>query len=157
MARFYLFIGFIPPFVIDFTILELYYESSKVIGGEQMDIRLDKNNPIPLGVQVKEQIKMLVNSGTYKEGDKLPSINQLALFLGVNKNTVVTILKDLENEGYVTSHRGKGVYISKLKNESKIDERFIGKVDALINDARLAGINVNELINIISARYSVTS
>lgn len=119
-----------------------------------MDIKIDKNNPIPIGVQVKEQIKLLVNSGSYNEGDKLPSINQLASLLGVNKNTIVTVLKDLENEGYINSHRGKGVFISKKQSGKNIGNEFITKVDFLIKDACCKGITVSELINIISARFS---
>ncbi|MCX7711201.1 MAG: GntR family transcriptional regulator [Clostridia bacterium] len=119
-----------------------------------MNIKLDKANPIPIGVQVKEQIKMLINSGDYKEGDKLPSINQLAAFLGVNKNTVVTVLKDLENEGYIWSQRGKGVFVSDKKKGKKVDAAFINSVDLLISGAKIRGLDASELINLISARFS---
>lgn len=122
-----------------------------------MNIKLDKDNPIPIGVQVKEQIKMLINSGDYKEGDKLPSINQLSSFLEVNKNTVVTVLKDLENENYVKSYRGKGVFVT-LKNKGKeINAEYLGKIDAVIAEAKNRGMDASELINFISARFSYST
>lgn len=122
-----------------------------------MELKLDKNNPIPVGVQVKEQIKMLVNSGAYHQGDKLPSIMQLASLLQVNKNTIVSVLKDLENEGYVESFRGKGVFISSKKADKNYDSNFIEKVDTLIREANKKKIGVNELINFISARFNHTA
>lgn len=122
-----------------------------------MDIKLDKNNPIPIGVQVKEQIKMLVNSGSYDEGDKLPSISQLAAILEVNKNTIVSVLKDLENEGYINSQRGKGVFIRRKQSGKLIGNDFISKIDLLVSESRDKGVTVSELINIISARYSINS
>ncbi|MCX7745640.1 MAG: GntR family transcriptional regulator [Clostridia bacterium] len=118
-----------------------------------MDIRLDKNSPIPVGVQVKEQIKMLINSGACKEGEKLPSINHLAAFLGVNKNTVVTVLKDLQTEGYIDSQRGKGVFVSK-RVKSAYDRLLIEKVDNTIKEAKKQKIGANELVNLINARFS---
>ncbi len=119
-----------------------------------MEIHLDRNNPIPIGVQVKEQIKMLVDSAVYKAGDKLPSINSLAESLGINKNTIVAVLKDLENEGYVESYRGKGVFVKEKNASSKIDGDFIDRIDRAIREASSRDIGVNELINFISARYN---
>ena len=114
-----------------------------------MDIQLDKTNPIPIGVQIREQIKMHVNSGYYKEGDKLPSINQLAEALKVNKNTIVTIIKDLENDGYVKSFRGKGIFIVKEKLSKSYDSVFIDRIDLLVREAKKKKININEFINIL--------
>ena len=45
-----------------------------------INFKIDKNNPLPIGLQLGEQIKMLVNSGDLKPGDRLPAINQLASF-----------------------------------------------------------------------------
>lgn len=118
-----------------------------------MDIKIDKSNPIPIGVQVKEQIKMHVNSGFYKEGDKLPSINQIAIALNINKNTVVTIFKDLEKDGYVRSFRGKGVFILKGKTNKGYDNVFIDRIDTLIREAKRKKLDINELINFVSARF----
>jgi GntR family transcriptional regulator len=120
-----------------------------------MDIKLEKNNPIPIGVQIKEQIKMYVNSGFYKEGDKLPSIKQLAEALKINKNTIVTVFKDLEKDGYVQSFRGKGVFINKGKTNKGYDNVFIDRIDMLIREAKKKKLDVNELINFVSSRFNL--
>lgn len=123
-----------------------------------MNINLNKNNPIPIGVQVKEQIKILIHSGHYKNGDKLPPINQLAETLGVNKNTIVTALKELQKEGYLESHRGKGIYIKvKKANNKTFDAEFMLRTDEFIMEARKKGIGLNELINLVGSKYDSVS
>ncbi len=119
-----------------------------------MNIHLNKNNPIPVGVQVKEQIKILIHSGYYKNGDKLPAINQLAGNLGVNKNTIVAALKELQKEGYLDSQRGKGIYIKvKKANNKTFDADFLLKTEEFIKEARKKGVGLNELINLIGSKY----
>jgi GntR family transcriptional regulator len=118
-----------------------------------MDISYNKNSPIPIGVQVKEQIKLLIYSGTYKIGDKLPSINELSASIGVNRNTIVAVLKDLGKEGYVESHKGKGIFVKSKKTNKFLDKELIDKIDQVICEARKKGMGLNELINIISSKY----
>ncbi|MCX8131119.1 MAG: GntR family transcriptional regulator [Clostridia bacterium] len=119
-----------------------------------MEINIDKNSPIPVGIQIKEQLKMLINSGFYKHGDKLPSIASYAASLGVNKNTVVAVLKDLETEGYIECFRGKGAFISLQIQNALISEEFQHRVDALIGEANRRKITLNELLNLINVRFA---
>ncbi len=121
-----------------------------------MDIAFNRNNPIPIGIQVKEHIKMLIYSGDYKSGDKLPSINELALSLGVNKNTIAAVFKELQKEGYVESYRGKGVFVKGKKINKLIDCELLYKVDMVIREAKKKGIGVSELINLISSNFDRT-
>lgn len=118
-----------------------------------MNISYNKKSPIPIGVQVKEQIKILIHNGTYKTGDKLPSINELSTSVGVNRNTIVAVLKDLAKEGYVESHKGKGVFVKSKKTGKLLDRELLDKIDGVICHARKRGIGLNEFINIISSKY----
>ncbi len=118
-----------------------------------MDLRLDKSSPIPIGIQIKEQIKMLINSGEYTDGSKLPPITALASTLKVNKNTIVTVFKELESEGYIKSHRGKGVFVQRTHSDCNINAEFVGKVDILIREANRRNIQLSEVLNIINARF----
>src|SRR5207245_6470620 len=42
----------------------------------------------------------------------LPSIRELAGFLGINPNTVARAIEDLKRSGYVEARRGKGVFVA---------------------------------------------
>lgn len=61
--------------------------------------------------QLQEHIKHLIISGALPHHFKLPSIRNLAHFLGVNNVTVVNCYKGLEQEGYAYTILGAGTYV----------------------------------------------
>ena len=61
-----------------------------------------KPNPssgIPIYVQLKEQIRHAIETGSLTAGDQLPGIRGLAENLVINPNTVIKVYRELENEG----------------------------------------------------------
>ena len=50
--------------------------------------------------------------GVYKEGDLLPSENELCQLYGMTRPTVRQSLSTLANDGYIRKHQGKGKYCS---------------------------------------------
>ncbi len=71
---------------------------------------LDNNRPIYL--QLMERIQLDIISGTYKPGDRLPSVRELALEASVNPNTMQKALAELERSGIVHSMRTSGRLIT---------------------------------------------
>lgn len=67
---------------------------------------------IPIYLQVVEKIKMQILSNTLKPGDKLPSVRELALELGVNPNTIQRAFLELEREGFIRTERAVGRYVA---------------------------------------------
>ena len=59
-----------------------------------MPWNLDSDRPIYL--QLMERIQHDIISGTYKPGDKLPSVRELAMEASVNPNTMQKALSELE-------------------------------------------------------------
>ena len=62
-------------------------------------------------VQLRNRIIYLVDTGFYSPGDQLPSVRSLAAEASINYNTVSRVYVDLERDGYVKSHRGRGVFV----------------------------------------------
>jgi GntR family transcriptional regulator, transcriptional repressor for pyruvate dehydrogenase complex len=60
---------------------------------------------------IAEQIVSLVNSGSYKEGDRLPTEAELARQLGVGRSVVREAVKMLSAVGFLRVRRGSGVYV----------------------------------------------
>lgn len=58
--------------------------------------------------EIINQIKVLLETGVLKQGDKLPSERELAMQFEVSRNTVREALRTLEISGYVTLKRGAG-------------------------------------------------
>ena len=88
-----------------------------------MPWNLDSDRPIYL--QLMERIQHDIISGTYRPGDKLPSVRELAMEASVNPNTMQKALSELERIGLVHSRRTSGRFITedetmikKLKTET---------------------------------------
>ncbi|WP_267244819.1 GntR family transcriptional regulator [Streptomyces sp. PR69] len=80
---------------------------------------------IPPYEQVRAQLAELIATGALRQGDRLPSVRQLASDLGLANNTVVRAYRELETAGLVRTRRGSGT-------------RVIAPSDAAAAKARLA-------------------
>lgn len=84
-----------------------------------MDITFDNN--IPIYIQLLEYIKFYIISGTFRCGEKLPSVRDFALTFKVNPNTMQKALTELEDEGLIYTERTNGKFVTK-------DEKVIEKL-----------------------------
>lgn len=77
-----------------------------------MQLHVDEHSPIPIRRQLAEQLKHFIEGGGFAREQALPSIRELAGFLGINPNTVARVIEDLKRDGYVEVRRGKGVFVA---------------------------------------------
>ena len=77
-----------------------------------MRLRVDAHSPIPIRWQLTEQLKHVIEGGGVPRDEALPSIRELAGFLGINPNTVTHAIEDLKRSGHVATRRGKGVFVA---------------------------------------------
>jgi DNA-binding FadR family transcriptional regulator len=66
--------------------------------------------------QVADQMRSLIERGTFAPGEKLPGERELAELLAVSRPTVREALIVLEVEGRVQIRMGSGVYVSSAKS-----------------------------------------
>jgi len=78
----------------------------------RMPLHVDAHSPIPIRRQLTEQLKHVIEAGGVPPDRPLPSIRELAGFLGVNPNTVARVIEDLKQSGYVEARRGSGVFVA---------------------------------------------
>ena len=55
--------------------------------------------------------KELIENGSYRSGDKLPSENEMIEKHKVSRITIIRALKELETMQYIRRHRGKGTFV----------------------------------------------
>src|SRR2546422_2665320 len=77
-----------------------------------MNLRIDGHSPIAIRRQLTEQLRHAIEGGGVPPDQALPSIRELAGFLGVNPNTVARVIDDLKRLGYVEARRGRGVFVA---------------------------------------------
>jgi DNA-binding transcriptional regulator YhcF (GntR family) len=75
-------------------------------------LQIDGHSPIPIRRQLTEQLKHVIEGGGVPRDQALPSIRELAGFLGINPNTVARVIEDLKQSGYVEARRGRGVFVA---------------------------------------------
>ena len=63
-------------------------------------------------IQIVEKFKLMIASGIYEKGSKIPSVRELSAEAGVNPNTMQKALSELEREGLITAMRTSGRYIT---------------------------------------------
>lgn len=74
----------------------------------------EKENKIPQYRQLYELLRRQIVDGMYKEGDILPSENELCSVHNLTRPTVRHALDALVNEGFIKKHQGKGSIVHKL-------------------------------------------
>ena len=88
-----------------------------------MLIRIDPQSSDPIFEQIVFQVKDAVARGDLDQGDKLPSVRELAQEASINPNTVVKAYDVLEREGIVVRRQGAGCFITGNKSALNHQER----------------------------------
>lgn len=76
-----------------------------------MFFRPNSASPIPIYVQLMDQVRHAVETGILLGGEQLPALREVALRLLVNVNTVAKAYHELEAHGVVEIHHGAGVFV----------------------------------------------
>ncbi|MBZ5694835.1 MAG: PLP-dependent aminotransferase family protein [Acidobacteriia bacterium] len=76
-----------------------------------LPLHLQPESHIPLYVQLRDQLRALVHSGELRTGDRIPASRELAGQLGVHRTTVANAYAELESEGLIRGHVGRGTFI----------------------------------------------
>ena len=77
-----------------------------------MRLKLEPASPIPMYLQIVEQVRHAIAAGTLQPDDELPSVRALAATYLINPNTVAQAYLELEREGLLSKRRGAGTYVS---------------------------------------------
>ncbi|HVG25397.1 MAG TPA: GntR family transcriptional regulator [Thermoanaerobaculia bacterium] len=76
-----------------------------------LKLSVSRREPLPIRVQLGEQLRHQIEEGVLAPGDKLPTVRELAAEVRVNYNTVRAIYGELERGGYVTTEQGRGTFV----------------------------------------------
>jgi 2-aminoadipate transaminase len=76
-----------------------------------LPLHLQPESHIPLYIQLRDQLRSLVHAGDLRPGDRIPASRELANNLGVHRTTVANAYAELESEGLIQGHVGRGTFI----------------------------------------------
>jgi GntR family transcriptional regulator len=67
---------------------------------------------VPFRQRIAEGIIEKIRSGVYTPGQLLPTRPELAAEYGCSVEPVIRAQEDLERDGWIEAHQGKGVYVA---------------------------------------------
>jgi GntR family transcriptional regulator len=106
-----------------------------------MYISLDTNCGTPLYLQLKEQMRLGIATGTLRAGEQMPTVRELASQLRINPNTVARVYRELCSEGLLSSRQGSGTFVSD-QAPALADEASVELVRARLRGAIALGRSV---------------
>ena len=75
---------------------------------EELQLTVDPSSDVPLYRQIVDHVWVKVASGILEPGNRLPTVRQVAIDLGVHLDTVERAYRELELLGVVAQHPGEG-------------------------------------------------
>jgi GntR family transcriptional regulator len=118
-----------------------------------MFLRIEKGSAVPISRQIADQIASLCASGGVQEGERLPSVRELARDLAVNQNTVLRVYERLSGEGLLEMRHGQGTFVAGRASKSRQASHRARLVDELRQIAQQAfglGLSHDELHELLA-------
>jgi len=123
----------------------------------QLAISLDQGSDLPLYRQIVDHVWVKVAEGVLDPGEKLPTVRQWAVDLGVHPNTVARAYKELELLGVVVRRAGEGTFVGlkpadrhEIERQAEL-ERLCLKV---LSRAQALGFTADELLESLAELQS---
>lgn len=113
---------------------------------------MDFNSHKPIYLQICDQVFEEILREKLKPDDRIGSVRELGVELGVNPNTVMRSYEYLQNAGIIYNKRGIGYFISKnakqiILKEQK--ERFLKEeLPIILKKMKLFGITREEFVKL---------
>jgi len=107
----------------------------------------------PLQSQIYRQVRAMILANELDAGTILPSIRGLAREQKVSVITVQRGYEMLEREGLILSRRGKGFYVTEVKDNKKkelAEEYLTERLRPILKIAKNEGLSEEEIKNIIN-------
>ena len=114
-------------------------------------MEFDQHKPIYL--QIADAICERILTGTWPEGDRIPSVRECGVSLEVNPNTVARSYDELSTEGIIHNKRGIGYFVSpgakSVIREEKQRSSFIsGDLKEVFRKMEILGISIEEIVSL---------
>ncbi len=107
-------------------------------------VHLDYRDARPIYSQITDGFREQIKAGVLENGDKLPSVRELAMTLSINPNTIQRAYRELESGGWIATVPGKGCFV--CGNPQAADPApLLEQFDKLVAALKEAGIDSDAL------------
>jgi DNA-binding transcriptional regulator YhcF (GntR family) len=110
---------------------------------------MEFSQPKGIYLQIADQIRDRILQGEWSEGERIPSIRELAVSLGVNPNTVTKSYQALTDLEIIENQRGLGYFVATNARKTILREmksEFVREdLPRVFRTMRLLDMGVDEL------------
>ena len=110
---------------------------------------MDFNQNKPIYLQIADSICEKILSGEYLPDERILSVRELGISLGVNPNTIVKVYDHLQGMEIIYNKRGIGYFVSadapQKIMELQRDEFLKNELPAVVRKMKLLGISLDVL------------
>ncbi len=106
------------------------------------------DNERPIYIQLAEILRIKIITGELKQGQRIPSIRELALTMKVNPNTMLKALLELEKEQLIYTERTNGKYVTSNQDLISYVRNNIANeiVHNYLNKMQIIGLDYQEAL-----------
>ena len=117
-------------------------------------IDIDPANPVPLYLQIVEQMRRRIAMGALRPGDRLPTVRELAVRTRVNRNTAARAVQHLERDGWVRTRVGQGTFVEPASKrvDGPARRQLDESIDRILIESRTLGLPIDELLRRLERR-----
>ena len=109
-------------------------------------VQLNYRDARPIYTQITDGIREQILAGILRQGDKLPSVRELAAQLAINPNTIQRAYRELEAEGWIATVAGKGCFVCGTPTHTQPEIlALLNRFDETATALQMLGITRKEL------------
>ena len=109
-------------------------------------VNLDYRDARPIYAQIIDTYRSQIAAGILRNGDKLPSVRDLASQLAINPNTIQRAYRELEMAGWIATVPGKGCFVCGVPGEAVHEQQeLLLQFDRVTTALLAAGVTVEAL------------
>ena len=121
-----------------------------------MNISLSPTSGIPLYQQLYLQLSAQIIDGSLRAGTALPPIRTVAAELGISIITVKRAWDELERDGFIRTHVGRGTTVAPQQGSDASNKKYAmarAQMELDLTFYRTLGLSVQELHTLIDELY----
>ena len=114
-------------------------------------VHLDYRDTRPIYTQIADGFLEQILAGILPEGEKLPSVRELAAELSINPNTIQRAYRELEAAGWIATVPGKGCFVCGVPKSGTPASRqnLLDEFDRVTSALIAAGVSREDLVRML--------
>ncbi|TVR06770.1 MAG: GntR family transcriptional regulator [Spirochaetaceae bacterium] len=121
---------------------------------------MEFNDSRSIYLQIVDYITTGILCNRYREGERIPSVREMAMDIEVNPNTVTRSYAELQERNIIQNQRGIGYFVSegayRRIRDDRVRELLENEVPRLVQTLHLLNLGLDEVIEVMKTRYQET-